>query len=121
MVLDFIQLAPSMHKVGANKAPVHVVVAPKDTQSIAPWDWRDVVVETVLRRVCVSLGVGVGVKLTSRRVTINVSFRGGDGEGGWYPLASHHLLLANSQRSKTGQFGIIEGRRRQQWRRLGIC
>jgi hypothetical protein len=67
MVLDLIQLAPPVHKVGADKAPVRAVEASEDAQSITPGDQRDVAMATVLRRVCVSLGVRVGVKLTSRK------------------------------------------------------
>jgi hypothetical protein len=67
MVLDLIQLAPPVHKVRADRAPVLAVEAPKDAQNIALEEWRDVAVATVLRRVCVSLGVRVrvGVKLTA--------------------------------------------------------
>lgn len=56
-------------KVGADRAPIHVVESPEDAQSIIPWNQRDVAVETVLRRVCVSLGVrvGVGAKLISKK------------------------------------------------------
>jgi hypothetical protein len=52
-----------VHKVGADRAPVRDVEALEDAQSIALGDWRDVAVEMVLRRVCVSFGVrdGVGV------------------------------------------------------------
>jgi hypothetical protein len=56
-----------MHKVGPDKEPVRAVEALEDAQSIALGDRRDVAMETVLKRVCVSLGVGVRVKLTSRK------------------------------------------------------
>jgi hypothetical protein len=63
MVLDLVKLAPQVHKVGADRAPVRDVEVLEDAQSIALGDWRDVAVEMVLRRVCVSFGVrdGVGV------------------------------------------------------------
>jgi hypothetical protein len=69
MVLDLIQLAPLVHKVGADRASLRAVQVQEDAQSIALGDPRDVTMETVLRRVCVSLGVRVevGVKLTSRK------------------------------------------------------
>jgi hypothetical protein len=67
MVLDVIQLVPLVHKVGTDRALVTVVEAPEDAQSITPGDRRDVAVATVLRQVCVSLGVGVGVKLTRKK------------------------------------------------------
>jgi hypothetical protein len=69
MVLDLIQLAPPVHKVGADRAPVRAVEESEDTQSITLGDRRDVAVEMVLRQVCVNLGVrvGVGVKLTCRK------------------------------------------------------
>jgi hypothetical protein len=62
MVLDLIQLAPPVHKVGADRAPVRAVEALEDMQSITSGDRRDVAVETVLKSVYVSLGDRVKVK-----------------------------------------------------------
>jgi hypothetical protein len=72
MVLDLIQLVQLVHKVRADRAPIRAVQAQKEAQSMSLGDRRDVAVETALKRVCVSLRVGV--KLTSRKGNRKIQF-----------------------------------------------